>query len=221
MRYVVQRLGLIALFAILLFAAAGTWAWPRGWAYVVVVLVLEALTLALLASRAPATLRQRGAVGAGVTSFDRAFAALWLTLALVTPVVAGLDAVRFRWSSLPWWCFGAGLVVMVPATLLAAWAMVVNEHFEQFVRIQTERGHHVVSDGPYRLVRHPGYLGAIAGALATPLLLGSAWTFVPVGLVAVLFVVRTGLEDGFLQRELPGYAEYTTRTRFRLVPGVW
>lgn len=221
MRYAVQRLGLFAIFALTLFVSAGTWRWPRGWAYLLVVLALEILTLGLLASRAPATLRQRGSVGAGVARFDRMFAASWVTLALVTPVVAGLDAVRFRWSSLPWGCFVAGLAVLVPAALLGDWAMLVNEHFEQFVRIQTDRGHRVVSEGPYRLVRHPGYLAAVTGALATPLLLGSVWTLVPTGLVAALFVVRTRLEDATLQRELPGYAEYAARTRFRLVPGVW
>lgn len=221
MRYAAQRLGLIAIFAVLLFASAGTWAWPRAWAYVAVVLVLEVVTLVLLALRAPETLRRRGEAGAGVEPFDRVFAGLWLTLALATPVVAGLDAVRFRWSSLPWWCFGLGLAVLVPAALFGAWAMLVNEHFEQLVRIQTDRGHRVVSEGPYRLVRHPGYLAAIAGALATPLLLGSVWTCVPAGLIALLFMVRTGLEDSTLQRELPGYAEYARRTRFRLVPGVW
>lgn len=221
MRYAVQRLGLIAIFALLLFASAGTSAWPRGWAYVGLVLALETLTLVVLAVRAPATLRQRGSVGAGVASFDRTFALLWLTLALATPVVAGFDAVRFRWSSLSWWCFAAGFVPMVLAALFGTWAMLVNEHFEQFVRIQTERGHRVVSDGPYRVVRHPGYLGAIAGALATPLLLGSAWTFVPAGLVVALFVWRTRLEDATLQRDLPGYAKYAAEFRFRLVPGVW
>lgn len=221
MRYAAQRLGLIAIFAVLLFASAGTWAWPRAWAYVAVVLVLEVVTLVLLARRAPETLRRRGEAGAGVEPFDRVFAGLWLTLALATPVVAGMDAVRFRWSWLPWWCFGVGLAVLVPAALLGAWAMLVNEHFEQLVRIQTDRGHRVVSEGPYRLVRHPGYLAAIAGALATPLLLGSVWTCVPAGLIALLFMVRTGLEDSTLQRELPGYAEYARRTRFRLVPGVW
>lgn len=221
MRYAAQRLGLIAIFAVLLFASAGTWAWPRAWAYVAVVLVLEVVTLVLLARRAPETLRRRGEAGAGVEPFDRVFAGLWLTLALATPVVAGMDAARFRWSWLPWWCFGVGLAVLVPAALLGAWAMLVNEHFEQLVRIQTDRGHRVVSEGPYRLVRHPGYLAAIAGAPATPLLLGSVWTCVPAGLIALLFVVRTGLEDSTLQRELPGYAEYARRTRFRLVPGVW
>lgn len=111
--------------------------------------------------------------------------------------------------------------MLLLASLFASWAMVENEHFEQFVRIQEERGHRAVTTGPYRFVRHPGYLGAILGALATPLMLGSAWTFVPAGLVALLFVVRTYLEDQALRRELQGYEEYTKQTRFRLVPWVW
>jgi protein-S-isoprenylcysteine O-methyltransferase Ste14 len=156
-----------------------------------------------------------------VKPFDRAFALLWLVLALCAPVVAGLDAVRFRWSTLPSSLFHVGLLVLLLASLFAIWAMVENEHFEQFVRIQEERGHRVVATGPYRFVRHPGYLGAILGALATPLMLGSAWTFVPAGLLALLFVVRTHLEDQTLRRELQGYEEYAKGTRFRLVPLVW
>jgi hypothetical protein len=101
LRYAAQRLGLLFLFACVLFGSAGTLCWPRGWCYLLVGLVLEALTLSLLAFLAPDTLNQRGTFGAGVKLFDRAFAALWLALALVTPVVAGLDAVRFRWSTLP------------------------------------------------------------------------------------------------------------------------
>jgi protein-S-isoprenylcysteine O-methyltransferase Ste14 len=220
MRYAAQRTALLALFAVLLFGAAGRLTWPRGWGYVLAVLLLEVVTLVLLAVRAPETLRRRGRSGAGVERFDRGFAVLWLTLGVATPVVAGLD-VRFGWSQLPWSAFFVGLAILVPASLFGDWAMVENEHFEQFVRIQHDRDQRVVTTGPYRAVRHPGYLGAVLGALATPLLLGSAWTFVPAGLVAVLFVVRTGLEDRTLRAGLAGYEEYARRTRFRLVPWVW
>ena len=220
-RYVAQRLGLLLVFACLLFWSAGRWGWARGWAYLAAVLLDELCSLALLAARAPETLNQRGSEHAGVKSFDRAFAALWLILALVTPVVAGLDAGRFGWSSLPWSLFGLGLIVLVLASALATWAMLENEHFEQFVRIQEDRGHRVVTTGPYRFLRHPGYLGAILGALATPPMLGSAWAFVPAGLVAGLFVLRTHLEDKTLRVQLPGYQEYARRTRFRLVPFIW
>ena len=223
-RYAAQRLGLLLVFACLLFGSAGTLSWSRAWYYLLAVLVLESLTLSLLALRAPDTLNQRGVSGAGVKPFDKAFAGLWLLLALVTPVIAGLDSVRYRWSNgsnLPWSFFYSSLVVLVLASFFANWAMVENEYFEQFVRIQRERGHRVVTTGPYRFVRHPGYLGAVVGALTTPMMLGSAWTFVPAGLMALLFVVRTHLEDQTLKRELQGYEQYARRTRFRLVPWVW
>jgi protein-S-isoprenylcysteine O-methyltransferase Ste14 len=221
LRYIAQRLGLLGLFSYLLFSSAGRVNWLRGWSYVLVVLVLEVVTISLLAFLAPRTLNQRGSIGSGVKAFDRWFAVLWLAFSLLTPLIAGLDAVRFQWSTLPEALFYVGLIVMVAASLFADWAMVENEHFEQFVRIQEERGHQVVTTGPYRFVRHPGYLGAILGALATPLMLGSAWTFVPAAFIALLFTVRTHLEDLALRHELGGYEEYARRTRFRLVPLVW
>jgi protein-S-isoprenylcysteine O-methyltransferase Ste14 len=89
------------------------------------------------------------------------------------------------------------------------------------VRIQKERGHTVVTDGPYRLVRHPGYVGSILSLMAAPFLLGSRWALIPAVLGVAGYVVRTALEDRTLQDELPGYREYTQRTRWRLLPGVW
>jgi len=89
------------------------------------------------------------------------------------------------------------------------------------MRIQAERAHHVVTSGPYRIVRHPGYAGTILGALSVPLILGSWWTYLPAGGVALLFIVRTALEDKTLRRELDGYKAYTRHTRYRLLPGIW
>jgi protein-S-isoprenylcysteine O-methyltransferase Ste14 len=110
---------------------------------------------------------------------------------------------------------------MLLAYLLGAWAMAVNEHFELLVRIQTDRGHRVVTSGPYRIVRHPGYLAAIVGGLTSPLILGSLWAFAPVVAGALLFTARTALEDRTLREELAGYQEYAARTRHRLLPGIW
>ena len=110
---------------------------------------------------------------------------------------------------------------MGAAAILGIWAMLENEHFEQFVRIQDDRSHRVIDTGPYRLVRHPGYLAAVVGSLVSPLMLGTASAFFPAGLVAVLFVWRTALEDRSLCRNLAGYAAYAKRTRWRLVPGLW
>ena len=220
LRYSVQRFILIAAFAALLFHFAGRWDWSRGWAFVVAAGMVEALTLAFLAWRAPATLNQRGNLHAKTAWFDWLFAPLWLILSFATPIVAGLE-VRAGVPQLPWTAFWAGAAVLSVAAVLGAWAMLENEHFEQFVRIQDDRSHRVVDTGPYRLVRHPGYLAAIVGALVTPLMLGASSTFIPAGLAAALFIWRTVLEDRSLGRDLPGYAAYAKRTRWRLVPGIW
>lgn len=181
----------------------------------------EAGTLVTLGLLRPETLNHRGAWHAGVKRFDLVFAAVWLLAGLLTPIVAGLDAARFHWTALPWWCFHIGTVILFAATGIAAWAMVENEHFEQFARIQDDRDHHVVTSGPYRFIRHPGYAAAVVGAVSTPLLFGSGWTFPLAGLVAALFVVRTKLEDDVLRAELPGYSTYAKKTLRRLVPFIW
>jgi len=221
LRYAAQRLALLGVFSCVLFASAGRASWTRGWGYVVAVSVLEILNLSALAWLAPHTLARRGSIGAGVKSFDRWFAIAWLVLGLLTPLIAGLDAVRFGWSALPAGLFAPAAIVLALASLFGTWAMVENEHFEQFVRIQADRGHRVVTTGPYRFVRHPGYLAAVIGALATPPMLGSAWAFAPALGIASLFVARTRLEDETLRHELGGYEAYAQRTRFRLVPFVW
>jgi len=114
-----------------------------------------------------------------------------------------------------------GLAGILAGYALGSYALVENRFFSGMVRIQTERGHQVVSSGPYRWLRHPGYAGALITYLGTPLFLDSVWGFVPVVLLAILLVVRTRLEDRTLQEELPGYRDYAGRVRYRLLPGVW
>jgi protein-S-isoprenylcysteine O-methyltransferase Ste14 len=104
---------------------------------------------------------------------------------------------------------------------MLTWSMVVNPFFEKTVRIQTDRGHHVIDTGPYAYVRHPGYVGFTGWMISAPLLLDSSWAFVPALLAVVGIAIRTALEDRTLRAELPGYAEYAARVRFRLIPGVW
>ena len=99
--------------------------------------------------------------------------------------------------------------------------MATNRFYGRYVRIQTDRGHTVVTTGPYRCVRHPAYAGLILFMLATALALESLWALIPAGLVAAVLVVRTVLEDRTLRSELLGYDDYAQRTRYRLVPGVW
>jgi len=136
-------------------------------------------------------------------------------------LVAGLDAL-FHWSagfSLP--VEIAGLALIVFGYVLASYAFVENAYFSGTVRIQEERGHKVVSSGPYGWVRHPGYLGNLIASLGMPLLLDSTWAFIPVVIFGAVFFLRTSLEDRFLQGNLPGYREYAQKVHYRLVPGIW
>jgi protein-S-isoprenylcysteine O-methyltransferase Ste14 len=221
LRYVVQRLALIVIGSAVLFMAAGTFHWMRGWIWVASASVFEAASLAIIAAWTPETLKHRGASHEGVKPFDKGFIIPWLIIAeFVTPVLSGLDR-RLGGSHMPLFTLYAGIPLFVFAWSFGTWAMITNEHFEQFVRIQTDRRQRVVSSGPYRIVRHPGYAAHIAGGLAMPLILGTGWTFLPVGAVILIFVMRTRLEDRMLRRELEGYESYTRKTRFRLIPGVW
>jgi len=130
--------------------------------------------------------------------------------------------VRFGWArdlSIAWHV--AGAVVLVAGLGLSAWAMIANAYFSTAVRIQSDRGHTVCSTGPYRFVRHPGYVGFILQALGVPILLGSLWALISGITATVLMIIRTSLEDRMLQAELPGYQDYVQKVRYRLVHGIW
>ena len=144
-----------------------------------------------------------------------------LTVLVAVPIVAGLDIGRFQWSSLDVQLAVLGFVFLTLSTILINWAMVVNPHFEPTVRIQKDRSHKVISSGPYKIVRHPGYLAGILFTLSIPLIIGSALTFIPVGIYAAFFIIRTSLEDRTLHKELDGYAEYAQQVKYKLFPGIW
>ncbi|NIN68361.1 MAG: hypothetical protein GTO63_27370 [Anaerolineae bacterium] len=136
-------------------------------------------------------------------------------------LIAGLD-LRWGWSPpLPLALRLAGLVVVVLGSATASWAMLSNAYFSTGVRIQEERGHRVVSKGPYRYVRHPGYSGFSLSNLGLPLMLGSAWALIPGGLLSSAMIIRTVLEDRTLHEELEGYEAYARKVRYRLIPGIW
>lgn len=136
-------------------------------------------------------------------------------------MTAGLD-VRFGASPgfpLP---FQAGALCLVLAGLaLGNWAMLANPFFSGIVRIQSERGHRVVSTGPYRWLRHPGYAATLLAFAALPIFLDSTWAVSPAACLVAVGIARTALEDRFLHDELDGYREYATLVHYRLVPGIW
>ena len=210
-------------YAAVLFLSAGTLHWFWGWVFVIVLAVYLIAHPLILLPIYPELLaeRQKGTRDAGVKAWDKRITLLAGLLMFASWIVAGLDF-RWGWSPpLPLAVHLTGLLFMVLGYGLFLWAMASNAFFSEGVRIQTERGHTVSSGGPYRFVRHPGYVGAIAADLATPFLLGSLWALIPSVLLAGLFVLRTALEDQTLTAELPGYEAYAAETRCRLLPGVW
>lgn len=204
-----------------LFVAAGTAAWWPGWAYIGLCAASTVAQRAYVSRRHPDLPGRRKRVGKGTPTWDKAWNALFLLLMLAMLVTAALDARGLPGSGMGigWWPLG--LVLLAASMGLGTWAMVNNPFFEGSVRIQEELGHRVVDTGPYACVRHPGYVGLIALAAATPFLLLSWFAFVPAGLATAWLVLRTALEDRFLRDRLTGYPEYMRRTRYRLVPGVW
>lgn len=154
--------------------------------------------------------------------WDKVLAPL-MALSISYPVVmvAGLDH-RFDWSlEFPLWLNVIGFALISLGYAFAAWAFAENRFFYSVVIIQTDRGHVVCDSGPYRFVRHPGYAGNIFSLFGVVCALGSVWTLVPVAIAVIISVLRTALEDRTLLEELPGYPDYSSRVRFRLVPYVW
>ncbi len=215
----------IAPFAvgILFFGFAGDWTVFRGWLFVAVSLVGMFGGAVVAAVIDPELMNRRGAwkKAEGTKWWDKIIIQVFGTLGFYgVPIVAGLDFAN-RWSDLgiPW-CV-AGVVLYLAGAAFFTWAMAVNRYFEVTVRIQTDRGHQVVTTGPYRLIRHPGYGGAILWIVSSPLILGSAYALIPAGIAIMTLILRIILEERTLKNELPGYTEYAQQTRYRLVPGVW
>ena len=220
-RYAVRETMGLAVMGAALFVSAGRIDWWPGWAALAVMGVWTAATAVVILRTNPSLLAERLGPRKGAKPWDTAILSLIGLLQLARYITAGLDQ-RYGWTGeFPTALQIAALGVCALGYALVVWATASNAFFSQVVRIQGERGHTVVSGGPYRYVRHPGYLGAIMYELTISLLLASWWAFAVSGLSAVLLVVRTVLEDRTLLAELPGYAAYARQVRFRLFPGVW
>jgi protein-S-isoprenylcysteine O-methyltransferase Ste14 len=222
-RVVIQVLFFIVVVPFLPLLISRRWDWWEAWVYASVAILGFAISRALAARRHPDLLAERGRFlqHEDAKAWDKCLAPLVGLGGGLIPLVAGLEAL-FDASpafSLPVRIVSLGAILAGYA--LGSYALMENRFFSGMVRIQTERGHRVVSGGPYRWVRHPGYVGALLTYLATPVFLGTPWAYVPVVFLTVVLVIRTQLEDSTLQAELEGYCDYARRVRYRLLPGVW
>jgi len=221
---VILQIALIVLFAPFIpMVISGDWNWWGAWAYAVASILAFVISRVIAGYRYPDLLAERARFmeAKDTKAWDKVLAPLLGLGSILILVVAGMDRF-YGWS----FAFSSGVKLAALAGIVfgygfSSWALVENRFFSGTVRIQTERGHQVVSTGPYRVVRHPGYAGGLVGFIFIPLLLDSLWAFIPAVLLVIVMVIRTALEDKTLQEELAGYKEYAGKTRYRLFPGVW
>ncbi|MGD8822152.1 MAG: isoprenylcysteine carboxylmethyltransferase family protein [Anaerolineales bacterium] len=208
-----------------LFVAAGTLDWPMAWIYLVLSIGTVIGSRILVLRVSPDTLRERARYtqAEGTPTWDRILSGIVAVYGpLLTMVVAGLDH-RWGWSgSLPPFIPWVALLTVAAGFGFSTWAMVANRYFSAVARIQGDRGHVVVKDGPYGWVRHPAYAGSILASLAFPLVMETLWAYIPVIFSIMAVIVRTYLEDQMLRRHLEGYEAYAAHeVRHRLLPFVW
>jgi protein-S-isoprenylcysteine O-methyltransferase Ste14 len=218
-----QVLITVAALAAMLFLSSWRFDWVMAWVYVGAFAVVLTVMAVYQELGNPELLEERSEFRPreGVQTWDVILSAVVRLSLLASYVVAGLD-MRFGWKpEIPLAVQMAAFALGLLGVGLIVWAMAANRYAAVYARIQQERGHAVATTGPYRFVRHPFYVGTITFSLAVPVALGSPWALISGGLAALLFVVKTALEDRMLQAGLPGYREYAQRTRYRLLPGVW
>jgi protein-S-isoprenylcysteine O-methyltransferase Ste14 len=207
-----------------LLLSAGRLDWWEGWAYTAVALLTMIVGRFYLIFTAPDQIVERmdAPQREHVKPWDRVFVLLIAFLGPVAAwIVAGLD-VRHGWSpDIPLTVQLVALAMLLAGTVFSNWAMIVNRFYSSHVRIQKDRGHSVVSRGPYSVLRHPGYAGDLVAWIAVPFFFSSYWVAIPCALVILAYFARTALEDRTLQEELPGYREYAAKVRYRLIPGLW
>jgi protein-S-isoprenylcysteine O-methyltransferase Ste14 len=220
-RLIVSTILTLLVFLMCLFVPAGSLSWFKGWLFFVVIVGTMTLVAIHLQRVNPEVIAGRVNRHKGTKTWDRFLVAAMLPLLVSTIPLAALDDGRFHWSHVPWWACALGYALVILGTIGLTWAESVNKFFEPTVRIQTDRGHHVIDVGPYAIVRHPGYVSAFMFFTGIPLSLGSLWALIPAILCCLLLVLRTILEDRTLRAELAGYQEYTQRVRCRLIPGIW
>lgn len=195
----------------------------EAWVYAIVSILGFSLSRALAARRHPDLLAERARFmqREDAKGWDRILVVLLGVGGILVMLAAGLER-RFR--ILP--VFDTSVKILTLVFILAGYALggyalIENRFFSGMVRVQTERGHRVVSSGPYQWIRHPGYAGGLLTYLATPFFLDSLWALLPTLFLVIILVIRTSLEDKTLQDELDGYRAYADRVRYRLIPGVW
>jgi protein-S-isoprenylcysteine O-methyltransferase Ste14 len=211
----------LTLLALALLVPAGTWRWPAAWVFIGLYVAFAVPVGVWLLRTNPDLLARRLDWGKRAPKkWDSILMAVYTPVYVAVYVLAGLDF-RYRWSDVPTALRAVAFVPVAAFYVLLTLVLRENAFLSRAVEVHPEAGHRVVTTGPYAVVRHPMYAGYIVWLLATPFALGSVPALVPAALIATGMVVRTVLEDRTLHAELPGYAEYAAKVRWRLLPRVF
>ena len=218
-RTIVRAILFLGIMFAVLFIPAARWDYWYGWTYFILFVYVYLFNWILIPS---GLLKERFKPGPGTKKWDYVFHAFHLPVAYSIPLVAALDGERYHWTDE----FPLLIKVLAFAVIFLGYSLEIlsvwtNQFFSSTVRIQKERGHFVIDNGPYAFIRHPGYAASIISSFCIAIGLNSLWALIPAGLYVLLFITRTVLEDNTLQKELPGYADYAARVKYRLFPGIW
>lgn len=215
----------MTLFTVMLMWPAGTLYWWEAWVTVGLWAIYGVVITCYLLRHDPALLIERlklVPLHKEQKAWDKVIMLLFFIAGLGLYIVPGFDVVRYEWSeSLPLWMKILAMLIHLPCFVLLGWVMRENTYLAQVVKIDKARGHHVITTGPYALVRHPMYTIIIILLFAVPVALGSRFALFLAVFLTVLLIVRTYLEDRTLHAELQGYPEYAKQTRYKLIPGLW
>jgi len=215
----------MTLFTVMLMWPAGTLYWWEAWVTVGLWTIYGVVLTCYLLRHDPALLIERlklVPLHKEQKAWDKVIMLLFFIAGYGLYIVPGFDVVRYEWSeSLPLWMKILAMLIQIPCFVLLGWVMRENTYLAQVVKIDKARGHHVITTGPYALVRHPMYTIVIILLFAVPVALGSRFALFLAVFLTVLLIVRTYLEDRTLHAELQGYPEYAKQTRYKLIPGLW
>ena len=207
----------LPIFALVIVLPAGKWDYWQGWLYLLILYIPMFFVLYYLLKNDPALLQRRMRMREK-ESVQRRIIVLSLVYFLVAFSLPGFD-VRFGWSNVPAWVSLVADVLVFIGYMTFVWVLMVNSYLSRVVEV--EAGQKVVSTGPYAIVRHPMYAGISLMYVATPVALGSFWALIPAVFIVPLLIARIRNEEQVLLRDLSGYAEYTQKVKYRLLPGVW
>ena len=203
------------------FCIAGRLTWWQGWAFLLTFIIYSSTLVWRLSKLNPELLRERNRPSDNAEAWDRVVMSIYLLFLVVLLIISALDGGRFVWSAVPLIFQIFGWIFLVVAGVMVWHVMMTNDYLSSWSRIQDDRGQVVVQEGIYRRIRHPMYLGIIVGFLGIPMVLNSWWAMIPSGIIVGLFIYRTYREDKMLIDNLTGYAEYTEKVKYRLLPGLW